>query len=199
MKKTFVLAIMLLLFAGLSAIAQEDYEYDETVPADDVPIKSIMLDLGHTLNGSGLCFGGGFKYWNVGVTFGLAGLAPDRPNYDRHSVQPEQITEKKNFKALMINIDAHYYFNLEMFEPLTVFASVGYYSQSDSTIARTISDENRGVYDLWYLVAGTEGHNSESGICFGAGVQYPVSDNIALGIALHSRKGIYAQFEYYWY
>jgi opacity protein-like surface antigen len=202
MKKTLLSFLIAFLILGLSLnslSAQEeefDYSKEEAAAAEsenDVPIKSIMLDLGHTLDGSGICFGFGVKYWNFGASIGIAGLSPDRPNYDRRTIDITEAQETKNFQSLMINFDAHYYMNFEIFDPLTVFVSVGYYSQSDSTIGRKQGE------DTWSLIAGPQGFNSVSGLSFGAGVQYPMTDNIALGIALHTRKGIYAQFEYYWF
>ena len=94
MKKYFYLFLLLVIpFASQAVQAQSKSEDNEQIDAiedqekeyqgNDI-FKSIFLDAGYGTNKFG--FGLGVRYWNLGFSFGLAGIGESIPHYFKYQL-----------------------------------------------------------------------------------------------------------------
>lgn len=158
----------------------DDYdESDEPLPDD--PMKYLHFDLGY--GPANISYGLGFRYWHLGLTIGLTGVASDIPNY---SLQPAPSSDRtERFPTIVVCGDFHFYYD---FTPkITGFATLGYYSQSDTILAKS--------GDYWYRYEA----ESSAGLTFGLGAQYALDRQIMVGLAYQNKRGIYAQIGYRWW
>ncbi len=158
----------------------EDIAYEEG--GFIIPENTILAGIGY--GGAGLCFNAGYRYTNYSLQLGLSGIANDIPNYtlrDRINANKDPYTDKQNHEALILSLDGGYHYNIDKF---TLFGNLGYFWQTDTVLARRTD----GVDDNLHLL-GTE---TESGVCFGLGAYYYISDMVDLGLGFHSKHGVYA-------
>lgn len=157
---------------------------------DDAPMKSAFIDVGYGWNKLGLGFGG--RYSNFGASIGIAGIGEKMPAYSKTQVLTSgQILSKESHTSTIITLDAYYFYDLN--DKYTVFGNVGYSMGNDSLFG-TKQGESDGT--LYRISPATE---SKNGICFGAGFQYFLEEYLGFGIGIHSKRGIYAQINYYWF
>lgn len=171
------------------AFAEEEEDYP--------PVKGIIIDIGSGANG--VAFALGFRYSFASLSFGLAGFATDIPNYSQtpptgtyfyaNKPLPTGYEEDK-YSGLLVSIDAGYHF--DYFYPYTFFATVGFYTQQDSILAKEVRNDGRAPNRYSYKV------ENSNGLAFGLGGNYQVSDYVALGLGVHNKRGIYGQFMYTW-
>jgi opacity protein-like surface antigen len=147
----------------------------------------LFFDLGFGANN--LSTGLGFRYWHFGASIGLTGFTNTVPafsypayNHPKPSGQ-NALTEK--FTSLVVAGDVYYFHDFNKF---TVYANVGYFSQSDTVL---VKDIDRGEY--FY-----DSRESKSGMTFGGGLEYILSKWIAIGLGYHTKLGVTAQIGYRW-
>jgi opacity protein-like surface antigen len=162
---------------------EDDYYYEDEGPAPlpDGPMKYLHLDVGY--GPANISYGLGFRYWQFGATIGLTGVATDIPNYSRQTAPSAEETEK--FPTIVVCFDLHYYYEIN--PEITAFATIGYYSQSDTILAKSDG--------YWYRYDA----ESTSGLTFGIGGQYALNRQIMVGLAYQNKRGIYAQIGYRWW
>jgi hypothetical protein len=172
----------------LPAFAQKGETYNEDVPS----LYGIHAELGYGAPGLGA--GLGFRYEFFSFTVGLSGFANSIPNYlsykEGENLQLNQPLPggyvQEEYEAIVVSFDAAY--NHE-FDWGNVYAGVGFYSQQDTVLAKEVKTGD------YY----TRGVINSSGICFNFGADYYWSENIGIGLAIHTKKGILARFSYYWW
>ncbi|MDQ1265270.1 MAG: hypothetical protein QG635_420 [Bacteroidota bacterium] len=193
-----ILVIILLFPSGATSqttttpAAEEEYEV--------LSPNILMIDLGYGSNE--MSAGLGFRYsfndtpFGVGVMVGLTGFTITLPPYRRTTgiagdVVPKGVV-KETFSKLVITAEAMGFYDVS--ERFSVFANVGYYSQSDTILYKNPQD------NVYYLSNNYQDqYQSSSGLCYGAGFQYFLTDKVTLGLAYHTKLGIYAQLGYVWY
>ena len=198
MKKSIFIILLISLFGFIfnSATAQSKKSkdttddavyYDDNYKGSDI-IKDIFIDVGYGPDKLGI--GLGFRYWVFGASFGLTGLGVTLPNYDRTTYlnQTEPVFTEK-YSTIAVTTDIYYFFDIN--EDYTVFANFGYAVGTDTILARKASSNDNKLY-RW-------GSENNSEITYGLGFQYFFEKWIALGVGYHSRRGAFAQFNYYWY
>jgi opacity protein-like surface antigen len=173
--------------------AEED-EYEVLSP------NILMIDLGYGSNE--MSAGLGFRYsfnntpFGLGVMVGLTGFTITLPPYRRTTgiagdVIPKGVV-KETFSKLVISTDLMAFFDVS--DRFSLFGSVGYYSQSDTILYKNPQD------NLYYLSNNYQDqYQSSSSLCLGTGFQYFLTDKVTLGLAYHTKLGIYAQLGYAWY
>lgn len=158
----------------------------------DIP-KGLIGEIG--LGWNGLALAGGLRYWIFGVSMGLNGVANGMPNYAQYIPNlnlsyndplPSGYTEEKYVGVIVTGDFITYLGDVGNFE---LNASVGYYSQADSILARNIQTGDRVKWK-------TEVH---SGITFGLGLEYPFKEIYSIGLLAHTKRGIGIRFTYIWY
>lgn len=139
----------------------------------------------------------GFRFWNVGVSMGLAGFSASKPKYiyptntPPYTMPKEYQREEYKFTYILVTTDIHYFF--DVFEDFTISPSFGFYVQQDSVLARSTRQEDFGqLYHLGRTVNST-------GINFGFSVDYYYSDILTIGIGYHTRRGVFLRVGYYWF
>ncbi len=170
----------------LSQSSQEDYEY-----ATDY--KAIQLDLGYT-NYSGISAAVGFRYWLFSFSIGLSGFANKIPPYSLYdnsvNINPMQPLptgyEEEKYGALLVTADLGFHYDIT--ENIGLFASIGYYSSTDTLLAYNYTRDLRYYYK--YYVS--------DGIAFSLGGDYFITDDIKAGLGYHTRRGIFARISYIW-
>jgi hypothetical protein len=131
----------------------------------------------------------GFRYWMFGVSFGLAGFNKGLPSYRSDRILNEnEIGAVEYYTKLVIHGEASVYWDLT--PNVSLFASAGYYSKSDSILARPYDITDPYLYRY---KARTQG-----GLCFGIGGQYFFQSQIGVGVGYHTENGFYLQVGYYW-
>ncbi len=183
---SFIIVAIGLISLNQTLFAQSDEE-------DYLPVKAINIDIGTGANG--LSAGIGFRYSFASLTVGLAGFATDIPNYSTQPpvgliFTPNQPLpsgySEKTYSGIIVTFDAG--FHLDYFYPYTFFANVGFFTQQDSVLAEEVSSGQKYSYKV----------ENSSGMTFGGGANYQVSDYIALGLGVHNKRGVYGQFIYTW-
>ncbi len=199
MKILLLITAFSFLFAvNLSAQEDDYYDDDEYYYEDEYyeegTEKALIFDAGFGGAG-GMSLGLGFRYSYASLMIGFAGFANDMPNY---AVRPPQGIiispnqplpggyERESFTGLLVTADLAYHYQLN--QEISAFGMIGYYSQQDSILARETST---GDY-YRYAVENT------SGIAFGLGGDYGVSEWITLGLGYHTKRGVFARFSYRW-
>lgn len=166
---------------------EEESYYDEDYKGSDI-IKEIFIDAGWGSEKLGI--GLGFRYWNLGASFGITGLGVKLPNYDNSTyINKTEAVITEKYSTIAVTTDLYYFYDIN--ETYTVFANFGYSAGSDTILAKKANSTD----NKWYRW----GSESNSEFTFGLGGQYFFEKWIALGLGYHSRRGIYAQFVYYWY
>jgi len=166
---------------------EEEYEY-----ADDY--KALQFDLGYT-NYSGLSAALGFRYWLFSFSIGLSGFANKIPAYSMDSysvnINPMQPLpngyEEEKYGALLVTADLGFHYDIT--ENIGLFASIGYYSSTDTLLAYNYNNYIRYYYK--YYVS--------DGIAFSVGGDYFLTDQIKAGLGYHTRRGIFARISYIWF
>ncbi|MCX8054518.1 MAG: hypothetical protein N3A67_02480 [Ignavibacteria bacterium] len=163
---------------------------------EDVMLKGLMLDFGGGSDGLSMAFG--FRYWLASLSIGVVGFANKIPKYSNVppvgvNLNPSQplpngFVEEKH-TGIIVTFDGAIHY--EMF-PWNFFGSIGYYTQQDSVLAKQVNTTGQILGRYSYKVENSQG------IAFGAGANYYLSDNIGVGIGLHTKRGVYAQFVYVW-
>lgn len=206
MKKYFYLFLLLVIpFVSSQAVqAQSKSEDNEQIDAiedqekeyqgNDI-FKSIFLDAGYGTNKFG--FGLGVRYWNLGFSFGLAGIGESIPHYFTYreggNITPETAVDIEKYSSIHVTTDLYYFHDIN--DQFTVFGNIGYGVGTDSVLAHHKDDQSTANKNRLYAI-GTE---TNSGITFGLGVQYFLEEWVGFGIGYHSRRGVYAQFNYFWF
>jgi hypothetical protein len=131
----------------------------------------------------------GFRWWYFGISFGLSGFNKSLPAFRSDSIlQPRYIDHTEDFIKLIMHGEASFYYDVNPY--LSLFASIGFYSQNDSVLARSID------YQDPYLYRHTD--KTEGGLCFGLGGHYFLENQIGIGIGYQTKNGFYIQLGYYW-
>lgn len=186
----YLIAINTLLFLVVPNIISQS-----AAPKEDLPhVKGLFLDLGW--GPAELGIGAGVRYWMFSGELWLGGLSVNTPNYAMQSPPGELISagqplpngyEEESFTTTVIGFDAGFHYD---FTPYwSAFAQVGFYSATDTVLARNISD------NVYYRYR----HETESGIAFGLGAEYAVSEQIVVGAGYHTRRGGFLRFTYQWW
>lgn len=157
-------------------------------------IQAINFDLGY--GAFGVSAGLGYRYSFLGLSVGVAGLTNDVPAYSLIPPNSQTIFspnsplpagyESKKYYGLIVTGDLTGYYDLN--EEFTLFGSVGIYAQQDSVLAVETKSDLKYFYKV----------ENSTGLCFGLGGSYAVSEWINLGLAYHTKRGLFAQIAYYW-
>lgn len=126
--------------------------------------------------------------FSVGASIGLTSVINDAPGSVNYTT-PTQSYELKKFTTLVLCIDIPIYYHIT--ENINGFASVGYYSQTDSLFLKT------GDGQYWQNTL--KPYETENGLAFGFGAQYFLEQFIGFGVGYHTKRGFFAQFNYFWY
>lgn len=180
MKKITILIICLV--ASIYSVFPQD-NYKE--PAGNM--KSVFLDAGYDFNGASFALG--FRYWNLGLSIGAAGLGATLPEHTNQFITLTDAKETFTYHSIWVTTDLYYFYDIN--DEFTAFANIGYGVGSDSLLA-TKRDENTGRK----YILGSENHSS---VTFGAGLQYFFQNQIGVAVGYHNKRGVYAQISYYWY
>lgn len=186
----FVL-MTLLLTTTFSEVSSQSY-YDEEEEYEELTLtnreKTIMMIFGELSYGTlGLGVTAGFRYSFVSLSLGFSGFAQSIPNSIHPSIY-QPFPKKGNYQEeeypyVCVYGDAGFYYDIGKF---SIFATIGYFSQSDTILAREF-DTN---YLYKYKV------KTESGICFGGGAEYLFNPNFLFGVGYHTKKGVFLQLGY---
>ena len=206
MKKYLFIFLVLIapLIANNDLFAQDRSDDEEQIDAieyteeeyqgNDI-FKSIFIDAGYGTNKFG--FGLGFRYWNLGFSFGLAGLGESIPHYFTYreggNITPATAVDIEKYSSIHVTTDLYYFHDIN--DEFKVFGNIGYGVGTDSVLAHHKDDQGTSNKNRLYSI-GTE---TNSGITFGLGVQYFLEEWIGFGIGYHNRRGVYAQFNYFWF
>lgn len=170
----------------------DDYEYVDDYEREG-PYKGIFFELGS--GAAGLSTAVGFRYSFASLALGLSGFANSIPNYSQipptgiyfnpNSELPSGYVSEKH-TGLIVTGEAGFY--LDYFDPITVFGTIGYYSQQDSVLAKQEVTGARYSYKV----------ENTAGITFGLGANYSLSQWVCLGLGFNNKRGVYGQFMYTW-
>lgn len=184
--KKFCLTLIL-FFTPFSLFSQENFWYSN--------IKTLFGELGYGKLKTSAAIG--FRFWNVGVSMGLAGFAASKPKYIYATTTPpytlpkEYQREEYRFTFILVTTDFHFFF--DVFNDFTISPSLGFFVQQDSVLARSKRQEDFG--QLYYLGSTV----NSTGINFGLCVDYYYSDLLTFGIGYNYRRGIFIRAGYYWF
>lgn len=186
-KLTFVLLFLVIN----SAFSQESFWSSK--------IKSVFGEIGWS--NLKLSAALGFRFWNFGLSMGLAGFAASKPKYiypsNQYPLPKQGEYEESKFTYVLVTTDFYYFF--EIFEDFIITPSIGFYVQQDSVLARSLRTNTPfGVPDFGqlYYLGKTE---NKVGINFGLGVDYYFLDEYIIGLGYNYRRGIFVRFAYYWF
>ena len=156
----------------------------------DVPMKAVFMDIGYGWNKLGLGFGG--RYSNFGASIGIAGIGEKMPAYSKtQTLTASQAINTKSYTSTMITLDGYYFYDIN--EKYTAFANVGYSMGTDSVFASKQGETDGTLYRM------SPGTKSKNAVTFGVGFQYFLEQYLGFGVGIHSKRGIYAQINYYWF
>jgi len=174
-------------------IAQED-DNGSFVMADEYEsFKMVFGEIGY--GARNLSLGAGFRWEFIGVDINIAGIISNTPRYIYPSKEfpyPKQYNEH-SYPRTTVSFNASYFYDIEEF---SIFGTVGYYSQTDTLLVRSMDDGN--TFGYYYAKQGSPAEVS-SGICFGIGGQYFIDEKFGAGLGYHTKKGFFLHFGYYWY
>lgn len=187
--------VLVLTFLLLPTLNLNNSLYAQKTEEKIERLKSVYFDLGYGF--SNLSAALGFRYWNISASMGIAGFATNIPNYSRQGpdggvkLSPNEPLpngfDSEDFPGISVFGDLSYHYDLT--PDWSVWGSVGFFSQRDSTLAREIDTGQR----FFYKSEGSEG------ITFGAGAEYIYSEKITFGLGLHSVKGIHGRIIISWF
>lgn len=156
--------------------------------------KSIFGDIGYFGPG-GLSVGVGVRYWFASLELGLSGFTKSVPNYSMNSydvgISPSQPLpsgyEEDKYTKILVTGDLGFY--VDILDPFILFASVGFYSQQDTILAKEIQTGYHYYYKYY----------NSSGVAFGVGANYVWDDQFEIGLGYHTKRGVFARITYYWF
>ncbi|MGQ9819619.1 MAG: hypothetical protein ACUVQ1_06825 [Candidatus Kapaibacteriales bacterium] len=158
-------------------------------------IKTAFGELGY--GKLKLSAAGGLRFWNIGVSLGLAGFATSKPKYiyptstPPYTLPKEYEREEYKFTYVLVTTDFHYFFDIS--DDFTISPSLGFFVQQDSVLARSKRQNDNGqLYFLGKTINST-------GVNFGAAIDYFYSDIITIGIGYHTKRGFFLRIGYYWF
>lgn len=189
MKLLFLLAFISLLNVNLFAQTDDEEDYEEETTKEYVPsdiIKVISFDAGWGAEKLGLALG--FRYWNLGVSFGVAGLGNTLPDHRNERLISGTPSSTEKYPTIAVTTDLYYFYDIN--DEFTAFGNFGYSVGTDTVLAR--KDNNDSSLYLY----GTE---NNAAFTFGLGLQYFLEQWIGIGVGYHTRRGIFAQFNYFWF
>lgn len=158
-------------------------------------IKTAFGELGYSK--LKLSAAGGLRFWNVGVSIGLAGFANPKPKYiyptntPPYTLPKEYEREEYKFTFVLVTTDFHYF--LDIFDDFTISPSFGFFVQQDSVLVRS---KRQSDYGQLYFFGKTV---NSTGVNFGLAIDYFYSEMITVGIGYHTRRGIFLRIGYYWF
>lgn len=171
-------------------LSTQDAKTDDDYP----PVKGVFLDIGYGPYELGA--GAGLRYWMFSAEIWLGALSISTPNYSLRSPQGETISQNNplpdgyvedSYTTTVLGFDLGFHYDIT---PLwSVNAQVGYFSKTDTVLAKNLND---GVFYRYK-------HETESGMAFGAGAEYAFTDQIVMGAGYHSRRGVYLRGTYTWW
>jgi opacity protein-like surface antigen len=188
---TLIAIGMFILFADVRAqnsntANDEDNDTQEYVPSG--ALKNIFFDAGYGAND--FAFALGFRYKFFGASFGVDGIGHKMPSYQQNDyVSADQVLSTQKEPYVGVIGDAYYFYDFN--EKWTAFGSLGFYVASDSVFARKKEDKSDKLYRF--------AAENKNGVCIGAGIEYFLDENWALGLAYHSRRGAFIRFTYKWF
>lgn len=187
----WLILVTFLITTSLNEVNSQSY-YDDEDEYEELTLtnreNTLMMIFGELSYGTlGLGVTAGFRYSFVSLSIGFSGFAQSIPNSIHPSIyQPFPKSgnyQEEEYPYVCVYGDAGFYYDIGKF---SLFATVGYFSQSDTILAREF-DTN---YLYKYKV------KTESGICFGGGVEYLFNPNFIFGLGYHTKKGIFLQLGY---
>ena len=197
LKSISILMLLLCCFCFLSNLvsaqqASKDSTGEESFFNPKSQLKMLFGDLGYGTRGLSAALG--FRYGFLGVDLGLGGFTRSNiPNYNLYPTK--EIPFPKNYDStsyptLSVSFDLIYYYDTGDF---SFYGGVGYYSQSDTVLAKSLDQGN--TYGTYFY----KQVNKKSGFCFTLGGQYFISETIMVGLGYHTKKGVFAEVGYWWY
>ena len=197
-KKISIPIILLLFILSQLILRAENKTQKDSDEIYEGP-KVLMFNLGY--GSLDLSAGAGFRYSipslpiGVGLSICLSGFNTTMPGYiyaDPGHPMPTKGIEKTTFPRIMLGADAVIYYDLS--EKISLFGTLGFYMQSDSILYK---ENSSGTY---YRSSDTRAQFvTNSGMSYGLGIQYFITDAIEVGLAYQSKMGIYGQIGYAWY
>ncbi|OGU58517.1 MAG: hypothetical protein A2X64_01340 [Ignavibacteria bacterium GWF2_33_9] len=197
--KFFLIIILFLSIISVTSFSGNNYQDDEYYEDEEAyvqegVVKAVNVDLGY-FGPAGLSAAAGFRYWFASFTLGFSGIVNDIPNYALngyaqgiYQTKPLPANfDEKNYPALIVTGDFAYHY--QILPKVSAFASLGFYSQSDTTLAWDYSND-------WYYYWKTQ---KSSGVAFGLGAEMDYQENLRIGLGYHTKRGIFARLSYYWY
>jgi hypothetical protein len=191
-RKMSLMMLLSLLFVSLLN-AQNEIIEDEEIYDDDASFKMAFAEIGYGTRE--MTLGIGFRWNYLGLDMNLGGFIDNTPNYiypSREFPYPKQ-SKEFIYPRTTLTINANYYYDISDF---SIFASVGYYNQTDTALVRSLDEGN--TFGIYFAKRGDPAIDA-SGVCFGLGVEYFIDEKFATGIGYHTKKGAFLQFGYYWY
>lgn len=191
-----------LLFSSSYLLSQEADNNSEITQEQTSHIKNIFFDLGY--GGRGVSFGLGFRWWNFSAGLGLAGILSYVPKYRYPGIgEPNPMfgnstsfSDAEKFPSTTVSFDFSYYYDISDF---SIFATLGYYVQSDSVFKKYLGSQSEPDKNNYIGNYYSVGSANETGLAWGLGLQYFITENINTALAYHNKKGIYLQIGYFWY
>lgn len=184
-KASSIYLILFFIFLAVPLSAQDDEEYydddeyyDEYEDIEYFPTNAVLLMAGYGDEG-GLMLGLGWRWTNFSAQLCLSGFTNDMP-IPSPIKQGTLSSDTAFYTDLIMSFDLGYHYN---FGQYTAFATLGYYSQSDSAFTQTL--DGREFF--------RERGRTESGLAFGLGLNYAFNEGFGLGLAYHNQHGIYLQ------
>lgn len=193
--RRIIATILLFAVFGVSTISiAQEYEYEDYSWDPFMPIKGAFADISVGSPGFGIGIGG--RYMCFGLNLALIGLANSTPAYalqhppgvviNRNQPLPQGFEEDK-FLSTMITADALLY--ADLFEKISLNASIGFYSRNDSILAKRVDTGSRYIYK----------NETDAGLCFGVGAEYVLNDKLNIGAGFHTERGAIIRFTYLWF
>ncbi len=192
--KKIISTVLLLIFSINFLFGQEEATTENLWSSN---IKSVFAEVGYS--SLKLTAALGFRFWNVGLSLGLAGFAASKPNYAYPSQQyprpKEGEYEEYKFTYALVTTEAYYFF--EIFDDFIITPSIGFFVQQDSVLARSLRYyEPYKDFGVLYYLGKTQ---NKTGVTFGLGVDYYYDDKIIVGLGYNYRRGVFLRLSYYWY
>jgi|GEM_PF-3575289 len=205
LKRFSLFMIILTLLFTFPIFSQESENREDENPMETpASLKNVFFDLGY--GARGVSFGAGVRWWNVSAGIGLAGILTSLPKYsfyDQRTGEVNPMDPKYNyafnvekFPSTTVSIDFSYYYDYNDF---SFFVTLGYFVQSDSVLKKFTglpNDQSKNVFIGNYYPYGSQ---NSTGLSWGFGSQYILSESINVALAFHNKKGIFAQIGYYWH
>lgn len=202
MKRNFLFRFIIafaFLATQLPQYVKAQYDDENAIENNPAPVlfakeKSIFGDIGYFGPG-GLSVGVGVRYWFASLELGLSGFTKSVPNYSMYSydvgISPSQPLpmgfEEDKYTKILVTGDLGFY--VDILDPFILFASIGFYSQQDTILAKDVQEGYRYYYKYY----------NSSGVAFGIGANYVLDDQFEIGLGYHTKRGVFARVTYYWF